>query len=262
MKLATILPTHYLDMIEGNTYHMALAHLVGKDKEYTDFYRRQVDVFNSFVIMDNGVIEGEQQSIEAICKKAELIHASEIILPDVFMGCDATLDSTHAAMEYVKKNYPHLKMMGVPQGKDIDEWVNCAEVMLDWDIDSIGIPKVLTKLEGRDARLQALAILNECYPKQMKTVEVHLLGCWENPIELAMIAKAEQQGDISPVRGCDSAIAYVYARDNMLITQGPRPSGEIHFDAKDADRECLKSNIEIWEESVNLNRGNVTKLHF
>lgn len=262
MQLATILPTHYLHLIEGRPYHMALAHLVGKDTAYTEFYKRQVVEHKSFVLMDNGVIEGAPQPIEVVCKRAELINATEIILPDVFKSCEETLEKTYAAIDFVKKNYPHLKMMAVPQGQSVEEWLECANIMLDWDIDTIGIPKVLTSLGGRDARLQVLAQLNEDCPKQMKSVETHLLGCWENPIECTMVAKAVQQGDLLPVRGCDSAIAYVYARDNMLITQGPRPSGAIDFGAKDAEESCLLENIEIWENSVILDRGNVTKLHF
>ncbi|MEG1636127.1 MAG: hypothetical protein RR324_01310 [Cellulosilyticaceae bacterium] len=262
MQLATILPTHYLSLIEGDPYHMALAHLVGKDKEYTEFYQRQRKEHNSYVIMDNGVIEDAQQTITAICKKAELIGANEIILPDVYKDCDATLESTNSALEYVKKFCPHLRTMAVPQGNSLEEWLDCARFMLDWDIDVIGIPKVLTSLSGRDARLQALLQLKESFPKHMKQVEIHLLGCWENPIECTMIAKAEQQGDIPAVRGCDSAIAYVYARDNMRITQGPRPSGKIDFGAKDANDECLVDNIEIWKNSVIVDRGNVTKVHF
>jgi hypothetical protein len=263
MKMATIVPTAYLDLTEHGDYFMALAHLVGKDKVYTEFFKKQADR-GAFVLLDNGVIEGDQQTIEAICKKAILINATEIILPDVFLDGDATLESSMKALDFVKRYYPNLKTMAVPQGRNMEEWLQCAALMLEWDIDSIGIPKKLTDIEGRDARLLAIATLHQAMPKLLKSVEIHLLGCWDNPIECTMIEKAVQQGDIPVVRGCDSAIAYVYARENMLIVDGPRPTGEIKFDAKDVTGDLLPLNITIWEQAGNIDKQNekVVKIHF
>jgi len=257
MKFATILPTAYLYLIDGKPYHMALAHLIGKDAAYTNFYKKQADT-GSYVILDNGVIEGEQQSIEQLCRKAAMIHASEIILPDTFLNCSETLDKSYDALGYVKKYFPNLKVMVVPQGKTLEEWSECVDIMLTWPVDTIGIPKVLTTMGGRDARLEELKRLGY----KLRGLNIHLLGCWDNPLECTMIAKAEQQGDILPIRGVDSAIAYVYAREKMLITQGPRPSGEINFKAKDADNTCLEANIAIWEAAGNLEKEKVTHVNF
>lgn len=265
MKMATIVPTAYLELTQHGDYFMALAHLVGKDKDYTEFFKRQ-SAKGAYVVLDNGVIEGDQQNIESICQKALMIGAQEIILPDIFLDGDATLESSMLALEYVKKNHPTLKTMVVPQGNSIEEWLGCASLMLEWEVDCIGIPKVLTKLGGRDARLLVIATLKEAMPKLLSTVEIHLLGCWENPIECTMIAKAVEQGDIPEIRGCDSAIAYVYSRDKILITQGTRPSGEVKFDAKDISSECdiLPINISIWEQSgiINKDADKVVKIHF
>lgn len=261
MKTATIVPTHFLDMIKDRPYQMALAHLVSTDAEYTKAYLNMSQE-GAYVIMDNGVIEGDQQPIEEIIRRARCIKASEIILPDVFLDCEATLESTRRALDIARELVPDLKLMAVPQGKNLEEWLECAGIMLEWDIDCIGIPKILTKLEGRDARLHALMELHERYGKLLRTVDLHLLGCWENPIECTMIEKAAADGLIPEVRGVDSAIAYVYAREDMLITQGPRPTGAIDFSAKDANREKLAANIAIWESSVDISNGKVKRVHF
>ncbi len=261
MKAATILPTNYLNLIADKPFHMALAHLVGKDKKYTDFYRAEADK-GAFVVMDNGVIEGDQQNIKTILDKANLIHASEIILPDVYMDCEKTLANSYEALNYIKDNSlaAGIRLMVVPQGKSLVEWLQCAELLLDGPFDTIGIPKVLTKIGGRDARLNVLMELKNRDNEKLKNREIHLLGCWENPIECTMIAKAEEAGAIPPVRGVDSAIAYVYARENMLICDGPRPTGAIDFNAKDADILKLISNIHIWEQAGALPSDNVTHL--
>ena len=256
MKVATILPTNYLDIIEDRPYHMALAHLVGKDQEYTEFYRQQAEKGN-YVILDNGVIEtGKPMNIMQLVTCAKKIAADEIILPDVFQDDEATLNNACEAIPIARHELPGVKLMAVPQGKTLEEWVDCARMLLEMDIDVLGIPKVLTKMAGRDGRLMALLELGNL----LRGIEVHLLGCWENPIECTVIEKASQAGRIRPVRGVDSGIAYVYAREGMLITDGPRPSGDIHFDAKDADREKLIRNIEIWEAACELDESKIKRL--
>jgi hypothetical protein len=263
MQLATILPTAYLHLIDGQPYHMALAHLIGKDIEYTEFYKRQVDK-GAYVILDNGVIEGDQQSIEDICERAELIGAQEIILPDVFLNMAETLDKSFEAFQYVKQNYPNLKIMAVAQGETLTEWLECAEELITWDIDCLGVPKVLVKLGGRDARLQVLATLKDTILRRQKSttnkLDIHLLGCWETPLELTMAAKAEQTKQIPTIRGCDSAIAYVYTHNGLLISEDERPSGAVDFANTNADIELLTKNIHIWEQSIILNRGKVIEL--
>jgi len=250
MRLATIVPTKYLDRAASGNYFMALAHLVGKDEVYTEFFKSKAMEDNAYVILDNGVIEGDQRGIEEIVRKANLIGASEIILPDVFLNSSATLDSTAAALEYVKFYAPELRVMGVPQGTTLQEWIECAEMMLTMDIDTIGIPKVLTSFAGRDARLTAITMLGNTCTRLLKYTDIHLLGCWDTPIELTMIQAAVNSGAIKEVRGCDSAIAYVYSAAGQIISNGPRPTGPVDFASTQEIGEILETNMRIWRASV------------
>jgi hypothetical protein len=247
MKAATILPTRYLHIIKDRDYHMALAHLIGKDKEYTDFYTERAK--DGFVMLDNGVIEtGTPMPIATLVRKAGEIGANEIILPDVFKKSDETLEAIYDAMDYVQGHAPWLNVMAVPQGDAWEEWCNCAQAIIaEFPVHTIGIPKVLTQIGGRDARLNAIRQFHE----NLTEVDIHLLGCWSNPLELTMIEMEARKNNWTNVRGCDSAIAYVYAREGILISAAPRPTGEIHFDAQDADMDRLLRNIYIWEEACN-----------
>lgn len=257
MKAATILPTPYLHLIKDDTYHMCLAHLIDVDPTYTAFYEQigKNKDNGKYLIMDNGVIEGDQRPIEELVKKALMIGADELILPDVFLDKDATLEKSYEALRYVKDNFP-IGLMAVPQGKDLDEWLDCANAMLDWDIDCIGIPKVLTKVLGRDGRLNVLHMLGN----RLRGLDVHLLGCWTSPIEATLIERAVKNGDIRPVRGIDSAIAYVYSREGILISDADRPSGHIDFSAHDADEELLKRNIKMWQDACEIPDDGVLKI--
>src|SRR5690606_4361306 len=168
----------------------------------------------------------------------------------------STLQLVERAIHYVQAQQLDIRLMAVAQGDTLEDWFSCAKELLKMPIDTLGIPKVLTHIAGRDARLYALKQLKD----SLSNVDVHLLGCWESPIEITSIARAELNKAINPVRGVDSAIAYVYAREGMLISEGPRPSGEIDFSAKDADVEILKKNIHIWEDSAIIYPSNVYRL--
>ena len=255
MKAATILPTHYLPLIEDTDYHMCLAHLIGKDEKYTEFYKQIGKDSSKYLIMDNGVVEGDQRPITEIVKKAIYVNANEIILPDVMLDKDATLEKSYDALQYIKDNFP-LKIMAVPQGKTIDEWLDCAITMIDWDIDCLGIPKVLTKLGGRDARLEVLKMLGN----KTRGLDIHLLGCWNSSIELTMIASAELNREVRPIRGVDSVLAYVYSREGLLISDADRPAGYVDFSAHDVEEDLLKRNIFLWQMSCEVEDNNITNL--
>lgn len=251
MFAATILPIPYLHLLKNKPYLMALGHLVSyKHPEYVAFYK-EASANGQYIILDNGVVEtGTPIPIDELIKRAQMIGANEIILPDAFLDMETTLDMTCEAVAYARSHAPHLKLMVVPQGSTFEEWLLCARLMLEFDIDVIGIPKVLTKLQGRDARLEALTELG----KLLRGLEIHLLGCWESPLECQLIENHVQRKLIQPIRSVDSAIAYVYAREGLSISHAARPSGEIDFTAHDADIELLNKNIEIWESACVINK--------
>lgn len=250
MKTATILPQAFLHLTKDDDYHMALAHLVGKAgfEDYTKFYEEVGKDKDKFLIMDTGLIEGDARPIEELIEKAAQLNADEMALNDVFMDADQTLITSYQALTKVKDSGLKIRTMGIPQGTHLDEWVMCAKEMLRWDIDTLGIPKVLFKLEGFKGRLNALMEIQEQLAQ--KKVDIHLLGCWETPLELKMIEAAVRQGLIAPVRGVDSAIAYAYAREGIRITDDARPEGAINFAAQECPLDILDFNIKVWKHEA------------
>jgi hypothetical protein len=253
LKTATILPQNFLHLIKDEEYHMTLAHLLGKDgfEEYTEFYTQAGHDPNKFVIMDTGLIEGDARPTEELVEKAHFYMVDEMALNDVFMDHAQTLKSTYAALKVVdEKAGAHRKrLMGIPQGTHLEDWIACAKEMLSWEaVDTIGVPKVLTKLEGRDARLKAIHAIQQELAET--DTDVHLLGCWESPLELKIIENAVRSEVIAPVRGVDSAIAYAYAREGLSITSAERPEGAINFAAQKCDEEVLAYNIAVWKREA------------
>ena len=257
MKVATILPTKFLHLIKDDNYHMCLAHLIGEDEEYTKFYQQIGKSKGKYLIMDNGVMEGNQRPIEEIIRKANLVGADEIILPDSFCNMNETLDKSYKALQYVREDFPHLKVMVVPQGKNLEEWLECTEIMLSWDIDTLGIPKVLVKLAGRDGRLEALLELGH----KVRGLDIHLLGCWQSPIEVLLIEKASKTRRIYPVRGVDSSIAYIFTKVGLTIDEDDKPhNNPIDFDDEDIDIDLLKKNIQMWKDACELKNDDIWKI--
>lgn len=254
MKVAHILPTPSLHHIVEHDYHMSLGHLIEVDKTYTAFYKAQAER-GHYVIMDNGVYEtGKPLSIEEIVRKANLIGASEIVLPDYFKDGEATLEATGLAIDYARKNFKG-KLMAVPQGKDIDEWLTNAIATLTMDVDVIGIPKWISA-EKEDARLEVLQYLGH----MLRGREVHLLGCACSPIESQIVEAAVKAGDIVEVRGIDSCIAFKYAEHDMLFADGPRPEGEMDFKTFKVNKEKLVANIQAWDDLASGKKSKVWRM--
>lgn len=253
MKVATILPQTYLHHVRRDEYHMCLANLIGEPgmEAYTEFYMEQGFSENSYLIMDNGLIEGNPRPIEELIRKAQYLHADEFILPDVFRDKNATLNAIQNAYDHARA--AGIKMMAVPQGNTLEEWLQCAcDIIGNFrDIKVIGIPKVLVNIAGRDGRLFAIKELSERCP-MIKHKEIHLLGCWKTPLEVLLVDKASRSGQIPMVRGVDSAIPYVYARAGIRLDSADRPdSNPIDFKSGIIDNtRLLNKNIKIWKASA------------
>lgn len=249
MKTATILPVSHLHLTKNDDYHMCLAHLIEANEEYTNFYKFIGSSPDKYLIMDNGVIEGEPQDIHTLVRRARMVGAQEIILPDIFRNKEATLDASYEALQIVRADFPEFKVMVVPQGDTYDEVCDCLEEMLSWDIDSIGIPKMLTQIKGTHGRRELL----EYFGHRLRGLNIHLLGCHQTPLEIMYIERAVQDGLILPVRGVDSVIAYEHAFAEKDMDECERPkNGPVDFVNGKVDEVRLQRNINMWKSAAAL----------
>lgn len=242
-KIAQIVSVPHLEQIESNHYHMCLAHLVGQNLKYGEFYRCMSEN-GKFVLMDNGAAEGAQLPVEELLKMYEAIEPTEIVLPDTLNDCVDTLRKTLAFVhEY--KELPY-RFMGVPQGKDFDEWCACVEVMLrEPRINTIGVSKFLNIATGdEEIRFHCCAYIQKVASiLGRRDIEIHLLGCDEGPYLVG-----EMQKLFPMVRGCDSAFAFIATQAGIEIDEETtRPEGEIDFIDGKVDRADLAKRLEEFE---------------
>ena len=89
-KVAQIVPVSCLHMIQGNHYHMCLAHLVEASDEYTKFYRGMSE-HGKYVLMDNGAAENSQLGVDELLAMYDKVKPTEIVVPDTLCDMEDTL---------------------------------------------------------------------------------------------------------------------------------------------------------------------------
>ena len=242
-QVATILPIRYLQEIEGKPYHMALAHLVLQSDVYAAFYQQE-RLNGSYVIMDNGACEGEQLHVAALLAAAKRINPTEIALPDVLFEHETTLLKAETMLNSLQEYDLPYKRMAIPQGKDPVDWFMCAIKMINWPIDTIGIPKWLTRhgITTRSILLTALIPLLEQTNKR-----VHLLGCGDGLKELTYFLESPHL--LPYIQGIDSALPYIHTQANSTLSVfSRRPNNPMIFhNAPDVSVKLLRDNIRAWE---------------
>lgn len=240
-KISHIVSSDLLDLIDGRDFYMCLANIASKDENYCNFYKKKVED-GAFVLLDNGAAESDQMTLDIMWSVIEKINPSEVILNDCLLDGEETIKRSTEALNFYKEKGFKGQFLFVPQGKDLQEWINCYEKMDKTDISTIGVSKFVTSgWKDSNARYKCCEYLSE-----HGSPTVHLLGCHESITEVAQIALA-----FNFIRSNDTAIAYIYALADQSITSGNRPKGEINFiksDLNPSQVKLLKENICKFDE--------------
>lgn len=249
MKISHIVPKNSLDIIDGRDFYMCLANIAYKDKEYAQYYADQVKK-GAFVLLDNGAAEHDQMTLQQILEVIKVINPSEVVLSDTLCNGNETIRKSLEAIEFYRSNGYTGQFMFVPQGDTLQEWCQCFKQMSDHpEIDTFGISKFMTShFKMSDARLKGLLYMEDVGQRKYT---VHLLGCHENIDELSQIKTAIRYScENIRIRSTDTAIAYIYAQQQLDIGKGNRPEGEIDFiDGRNYDYQ-LKKNIYTFDRKV------------
>ena len=215
MYLINIFPVPNIEMEQKQTMHMFLTHLV----ESNPTYRKAALEAPGYKILDNSLIElGGAVDLDRVLKAAKLIHADEIILPDVFQKGPETLEVVAQSIEYLKNAYPYgcpYKVMAVAQGRDEKEWYECYQELLHMPgVDVVGIPKILAKMHpcGRPHFVTELC--------DLRAKPHHLLGLWYSFAEFS----AYPQDVLNKIRSCDTCHLSYLAKYGLNIMD-VRPDG-------------------------------------
>jgi len=200
----------------GN-YHLLLAHDV---KAQADLYkeifadRRKGD--GVFVILDNSLIElGYPADINTIAEAAEIVKPDCVVLPDHLGDYKQTVAASAEAVE-AWKGFDLPPFLGVVQGNNLGEYMDCAKALIQMGCDFLSVPRVATQILG--SRVNVVQSIFSIH-----RVRMHLLG-FSNVRFFDDLMSAKMPG----VMGIDSAVPIRLGHQNITMTQqacstvGPR----------------------------------------
>jgi len=254
VKIANISPFPIMDEVidEDEDYHLVLADLLLKHREYLDFYKDRKKR-GDFVIMDNMAFEKpEGTKLDVLLEACELLGPDEVVLIDKRFDFMGTYESSVRSMEALQREGYDGQMMAVPQGRNWAEYVKCALALAGLEgVTTIGIIEETEQWSplGRGEVAQNL------YRKLTAhgcSLEYHFLGMTETMTDLL------HPWAKSYLRGVDSAKLIVWGLYGHNIT--PQKVGteriplypgrpEDYFHVKYSDsvaRETIRSNIAAW----------------
>lgn len=263
MKIATILPINNLHIEANSDYHMCLAHLM-RDNEYRKFFEWQVSR-GAHVIMDNGVVEtGKSLHAHELLRIAQISKVTEMTLPDAINDREKTLRLHKSALDMILQwkdvssessqfGWGNQKVMLIPQGNTIDEWILSVIDMLELAekypriVSAIGISKFCVGQKLFSSRFEAL---QQVPILLVSGLAIHLLGCPIGPNEIQEIDVAFN----GRIRGVDSGLPVFYTQSNQTLTsQSDRPAEiELDFYQKfdEYKEKLLRLNVRSWKHLI------------
>lgn len=211
MKLALIAHPAAMDLLDEYrlSFHMFLAQKVLKEPPWSRIYYFRAQQRGQFVMLDNGAAElGTSIKFSDVLDAAQICHADEIVLPDALGNYEETLELTRKWADTV----PIRKRAMVPQGETWELWDRCLQAMIKMGCATICVPKLYEAYEG--GRVTALNIIWD--HGYHETHNVHLLGCYENPIKEVTAVRENAPW----VRSIDTAAPIAYAQHQEDIDCG------------------------------------------
>lgn len=249
MKLALIPPTTFMTDSLLSGYQMVLPQQINVDWAPTLKAGRKQ---GNYLILDNGIAEGDQVGLEQLVNFAYSFMVHEIILPDVIGDPSATITRAKQAEAYLLKRecLGNFNFMGVIQGTKWDDIRYCIEgySRMLW-VRVLGIPRALMTLLGEnEIRPHIARYIQEQYPGQFK---IHLLGTNGNYIQ--ELARNGKDFNSLQVRGVDTSAPYNYAHAGKFIDhfgKVVRPAYYFTQDEKNFSKPALRHNIEVVQQWV------------
>jgi hypothetical protein len=254
MKLAYIPPVSLLDITYKTKYQLMLPHLTSNSTYAAAYYYHCYDK-DTFVILDNGVAEGEDVSFDHLMSIANSWHVDEIVLPDILTDLEGTITKAEEfAADYsarVGQEWDDFRFMFVLQGKTIEEVYRAAKWAdrQDW-ISTVGIPRHLLTTLG-DYRVR-IKIANDIQAMGVRK-DIHFLG--GNPVSTTEVRSLSDPRITNQafVRGMDTSMPFNYAFKGRTLdssVETSRPDNYFDRLAEEFDPDALEMNLKTFELAV------------
>lgn len=144
MDIYVIPPLSGLDLINKGDRVFVLAQLWLRHQEYRDFIRDQ-KTQGKWITLDNGVGDHDFVSQEQLLDIVGELMPNEVIALDVLYNKDATVYNLErfVSMMNARGYSKDVEIFAVPQGKDLNDWLECYSIMMSHHgVSTIGLSKI------------------------------------------------------------------------------------------------------------------------
>jgi len=262
IKIAHEAPIDIFEEVQRFTdYDYALVHLLEQNPRYRDTFERAIKRGRE-VILDNSIFELEEAfEADRFAQWVQRLKPTWYIIPDALEDSKKTIQQ---AVEF-RKNYPDLpgKSIGVVQGKNYVEIVDCYKAMVALNVDMIAISfdysyytqiiphpnKYVSWMLGRVKLLGDLladGFIDESKPH-------HLLGCGL-PQEFSFYRNAKYKWIYSldtsnPIVHALKGIEY--GSDGLWSKESQKLHELIDYDLEEIDVDLIRTNIQKFRWFTN-----------
>ena len=188
MKVSHELPLGLMQYgYEWNDYDYLLPHLTDQYLQYRIYFQK-ARLDNRFIIMDNGLFEGVNHTIEDLYDKIVLFKPNIFIVPDTWNDSATTLRNAKEWMNNYKPELPEeVELMAVCQGETIGELITTYQTLLDlgykyiaFNHSSIAYQEMYPENKGLKASMYGrMEFIRQLVATNTinKNIYHHLLGC-------------------------------------------------------------------------------------
>lgn len=247
----SLFPIH--DLI--NDYPYVLAHLIGNDKEYTDFYIEKCRTA-SYSILDNSAFElGKSVEFKTLFNAALRVNPTHVVIPDWVNDCGKTIEFANAFIAFLKEAMFEIEkvpfnLIAVVQGRNMEELFKCLNVYRrlkseGCPIDTIALPyDTIPDTDYHNIRYIVFQAMKEVL-KDSK-LKVHLLGL-QNYSEYQLYNKEDKE----LIRSVDSSAPIIYGWNGIKFgfggTVASKPKEKL---ADNLDREVNDKEMDLITHNV------------
>lgn len=261
MKISHELPLSLMNhAYEWNDYDYCLPHLIDESTRYKLFFQKS-RIDKRFIIMDNGLFEGIDHTIEDLLEKINLIHPNVFIVPDAWNDSTSTIRSAkHWMINYGKKLHDiDVELMAVCQGKTIGELITTYQILIDlgykhiafnhssiaYPTEYVGMDPLKAQMYGRMEFIRRLVADNIIRP----TYYHHLLGC-------SLPQEFMSYGDWKFIKSVDTSNPILVGAEGIRYTDsgiGFKPKQKLahYFEMDLSERlEDIKFNVQKFKQYI------------
>lgn len=242
------------DLFDG--YHLLIAPMIIKQMSaFRHFFTE--DYPGQTIIVDNGVVElGYPLEPVQLYQAVRTVGATVVVVPDTIDDGKMTVKQARVAIPAYRQLDPETKLLGVAQGKTLEECIACARALVEEGVDWLAASKYSTVNLG--SRINLVEALGEF------GLPIHVLGFSDNLMDDVLAATAHPM-----VQGIDSGMPVwapkqlpaVPPNDEPLaLNMGARPRS---FWTEPSARNAVTNvaTVHFWLDEAVRNRSEMLRFY-